>query len=335
MATQLATTDQQSVVALSSEAEKFSLMQRQAQLFASSPLIPQHLRNGTPQQAMANCYIAMTIADKMGEDRMTVMQNIHIVHGTAGFKASYMIARANSSGKFKDSIDWEVSGKGKDLSATAFATLASTGRRIEFTVDMAMAEAEGWTKNSKYRTLPELMLRYRSGTFLVRLYAPEVMLGYQTAEEVEDVTFAAGPTAEPLTSKMLIDQSRGAEPVIDLPAHDGTTGELIDEQNTQEGSGTAREAPGATESTVAESVTDGPSNFADDDSPDPRTAAADAIIAEIEEQGAIIDVNSVAGRHSDAIKAMPDDLAAKVNEAVERRKAEIKAKRETVQEPAE
>ena len=208
MATQIATVPAEQ----SREAEKFSLMQRQAALFASSPLIPQHLRNGTPQQAMANCYIAMTIADRMGEDRMTVMQNIHIVHGTAGFKAQYMIARANASGKFKDSIDWEVNGKGQDLSVTAFATLASTGRRVSFTVDMAMAKAEGWTKNSKYQTLPELMLRYRSGTFLVRLYAPEVMLGYQTAEEIDDTGFAAMPATAPLTGQALLEQAREDEP---------------------------------------------------------------------------------------------------------------------------
>jgi hypothetical protein len=39
--------------------------------------------------------------------------------------------------------------------------------------------------------MPELMLRYRSAAFLVRLYAPEVMLGVPTIEEVEDVAAAA------------------------------------------------------------------------------------------------------------------------------------------------
>jgi hypothetical protein len=195
------------------EADKFALMQRQAALFASSPLIPKHLREGTPQQAMANCYIAMTIADRMGEDRMTVMQNIHIVHGTAGFKAQYMIARANASGVFRDGIDWEVNGKGKDLSVTAYATLASTGRRVEITVDMSMAEAEGWTKNPKYRTMGEIMLRYRSGTFLVRMYAPQVMLGYHTADEVEDLAAAAVPVAAPLSATMLIEQAAPAAEV--------------------------------------------------------------------------------------------------------------------------
>lgn len=204
------------------EAAHFGLMQRQARMFAMSPLVPEHLRKGTAEQAMANCYIAMTIADRMGEDRMTVMQNIHIVHGTAGFKAQYMIARANASGVFQDGIDWEVSGQGKALSVTAFATLAKTGKRVEITCDMAMATAEGWTKNSKYQTMPEIMLRYRSATFLVRMYAPQVMLGYQTVEEVQDTAIAILPDEadRPALTAALIEEA----------AADPETGEIIEQE---------------------------------------------------------------------------------------------------------
>jgi hypothetical protein len=308
MATQLATTDERPapMVSLSPEAEKFSLMQRQAQLFASSPLIPAHLRAGSPQQAMANCYIAMTIADKMGEDRMTVMQNIHVVHGAAGFKASYMIARANASGKFRDTIDWEVTGKGRDLSVTAFATLASTGRRVEFTVDMAMAEAEGWTKNPKYKSLPELMLRYRSGTFLVRLYAPEVMLGYQTAEEVEDVVLSASPAQPPLTAQMLVDQSQP-------------------EEADSDGERTAP-APEASEEGPAQGTdTMGDQIGLDDEHP--AQAKADAIIAELnaDECNAILDVAAVLNRHAADIAAMPEAMGASIEIAADKKRQAIRA----------
>lgn len=217
MATQLATTENQAPVMQSAEAERFSLMQRQARMFAMSPLIPEALRKGSPEQAMANCYIAMSIADRMGEDRMTVMQNIHIINGTAGFKSSYMIARANASGKFSEEIDWEETTENGNLKVTAFATLAKTGRRVEMTVDMAMAKAEGWASNKKYATMPKVMLRYRSAAFLIRLYAPEVMLGHQTLEEVEDVRYAAVAPQEPrpLSAAALLGHS---EP----EANDGT-----------------------------------------------------------------------------------------------------------------
>jgi hypothetical protein len=186
-------------------------MQREARLFASSPLIPQHLRAGGPEQAMANCYIALKMARTMGEDPLVVLQNIHVVNGKAGFASQYMIARANSSGVFKGRINWRVDrSDAQNLSVTAYATLADTGDLVEFTVDMAMASAEQWTKNPKYRTMPEVMLRYRSAAFLVRFYAPDVMLGYHTSDEAEDVGYVAAPTAPALTGDMLIDQAEAA-----------------------------------------------------------------------------------------------------------------------------
>jgi hypothetical protein len=294
MATQLTTAEQNAAqLPQSPEAERFSLMQRQARLFAQSPLIPQHLRNGTPEQAMANCYIAMTIADRMGEDRMTVMQNIHIVHGTAGFKAQYMIARANASGVFKDGIDWTIEGKGKDLSVTAFATLASTGRRVEITVDMVMAEAEGWTKNPKYKTMPEIMLRYRSGTFLVRMYAPQVMLGYQTVEEREDLGFAAAPIAEPLTGQALLDQAAPAETI------DAETGEVSEETPSQPGLNLA------------------------DDNPDPAAAMPDELIAAMDAAPDPIALEKLIGEAERHKPAMPDELQMKLEVAYSRNRGRV------------
>jgi len=36
--------------------------------------------------------------------------------------------------------------------------------------------------------MPELMLKYRAAAFFGRLYAPEVLMGMQTSEEVIDIT---------------------------------------------------------------------------------------------------------------------------------------------------
>jgi hypothetical protein len=52
-----------------------------------------------------------------------------------------------------------------------------------------MAKAEGWfAKNgSKWKTMPELMLRYRAAAFFGRLYAPDVLNGMHATEEAEDI----------------------------------------------------------------------------------------------------------------------------------------------------
>jgi hypothetical protein len=62
---------------------------------------------------------------------------------------------------------------------------------------MAMAKADGWTMRwdkklnkkvpaEKYVSMPEHMLKWRSAAFLIRLYAPETMMGIRTVEEIED-----------------------------------------------------------------------------------------------------------------------------------------------------
>ena len=189
---------------------QFALMQREAKLFAMSPLVPEHMRKGSPEQALANCYIALHMARAMDENPLMVMQNIYIIGGKAGWMTQYVIARANRSGIFKGRINWRVHGKGDALEVTAYAHLADDGSEVSATAGMAMAKAEGWTKNAKYQTMPEHMLRWRSAAFLVRLYAPEVMMGYQTQDEIVDTIHAGGPerAAQNLTGAAIIEQAQ-------------------------------------------------------------------------------------------------------------------------------
>jgi hypothetical protein len=52
-----------------------------------------------------------------------------------------------------------------------------------------MANAEGWVSKagSKWKTMPELMMRYRAAAFFGRLYAPEITMGMHSVEEVVDI----------------------------------------------------------------------------------------------------------------------------------------------------
>lgn len=159
-----------------------------AKRFAESQLVPAHLR-GKPQ----DCFIALLMAREMRESPVMVMQSIYFVSGKAGWSASYMIARANASGKFASPIDWRITGKGDALVVEAYAT-TQRGNEVSIAASMAMAKAEGWTSNKKYQTMPELMLRYRSATMLIRLYCPEVLLGMHTADEHEDVAASRSVT---------------------------------------------------------------------------------------------------------------------------------------------
>lgn len=163
----------------------FEHMQRVGKMLALSPLFPEHLRKGSIDVAIANGVLVMNMAVRLGEDPLTVAQNIYFVGGKPGWSSSYMISKANSHGVFAGPIEWEVKGQGDSLSVTAFAKMARSGNRVAVTCDMKLAKAEGWTKNTKYQTMPEQMLRYRSASWLIRLYCPEVMVGVPAAVEVE------------------------------------------------------------------------------------------------------------------------------------------------------
>jgi hypothetical protein len=193
-----------------------------ARRFAASQLVPAHLR-GKPD----DCFIALIMAREMGENPIIVMQSIYVISGKAGWSASYMIARANRAGVFKRPIGWRVEGTGEAMVVTAYTTTAY-GDEVSIAVPFAMAKAEGWTKNDKYRTMPELMLRYRSATMLIRLYAPEVLLGYHTLDEIEDVAASKAPAARRALPAPTLDveveyADAVAEPVVAArePGEDG------------------------------------------------------------------------------------------------------------------
>ena len=161
-----------------------------ASALSRSTIIPKAFQ-GQP----ANCFVALDMANRLGASPMEIMQNVYVVHGTPGFSAKYAIGMANKSGVFKGPICFEQSGQGDSLSVTAYAIVRETEQRVEFTCDMAMAKAEKWTSNPKYRTMPHLMLRYRAATLLIRTSCPEVLLGMHTADELEDVRYAKAAPA--------------------------------------------------------------------------------------------------------------------------------------------
>jgi len=187
MSNEITTTKPAPGTDLLADTESFEHAQRVAKMFSQSELIPPQWRG-----KVADCTIALVLARQLGESPLAVLQSLYVVNGKAGWAASYVIARANRSGVFRGRINWRVAGTGEALVVTAFATLADTGEVVEVSASMAMAKAEGWTSNKKYTSMPEVMLRYRSAVLLVRLYAPEVMLGYHTEDEITD----AGPRVE-------------------------------------------------------------------------------------------------------------------------------------------
>lgn len=176
------------------DAAKFAHIQRVAKLFASSQLVPDVFKNND-----ANVVIALEMSHRMGASPLMVMQNLDIIYGRPSFRSTFNIASINACGRFTPLRFVEVGERGKDSwGYYAQATAKVDGFLCRgTTVTMQIAKDEGWIdkKGSKWKTMPELMLQYRAATWWTRMYAPELLMGFQTSDEVIEV--AAAPEAVP------------------------------------------------------------------------------------------------------------------------------------------
>ncbi len=209
---------------------QFDTMQRVCKLFASSELVPDMYKataNNPIEKAMANCMIAIEIAQRIGASPLMVMQNMVPIYGKPSWSSKFLVATVNTCGRFKplqyrftekgmlgmvDYVEYEkkwttnANGKGyykneaiakqfdgrkvMDIECVAFTTAKGSDEVLESSpVSIRLAIQEGWfTKNgSKWQTMTKQMLMYRAASFWTSAYAPELSMGMRTIEENQDI----------------------------------------------------------------------------------------------------------------------------------------------------
>ena len=172
----------------SNDDQEFDRAYRRARILAASNLIPVEFRG---EENVPNTVIALDIANRLGFLPMMVLQNIDVIHGRPGFRGSFVAAIINSSGLF-ERMRYKVTGEPgtDDWGCAAWTREVGSEDVLEGPrVTIGLAKGEGWydKKGSKWKTLPELMMRYRAVSFWGRLYAPELLMGLQTTEELVDI----------------------------------------------------------------------------------------------------------------------------------------------------
>lgn len=200
----------------------FSKALQMAKVMASSSMVPSQYQG---DRNVPNVIVAMELAHRIGISPFMVMQNLHVIQGRPSWASPFLIAMIEQSGKF-DPLRFKIDGTGDGRGCVAWTTLKLTGERVEGPrVDIAMAKAEGWygRNGSKWKTMPEVMLRYRSAAFFARLYAYDLVCGLQTADEVIDVdpievTPQRGPSlAQELLGETVVTPAAVEEAVILQP----------------------------------------------------------------------------------------------------------------------
>lgn len=207
---ELATAHQGAVSMGFGNLQSFELMQRAARLLSASTLVPVHYRQFTEKKnaqgvletienpnAIANCVVALNMAQRLNADPLMVMQNLYVIEGRPSWSSQWIIAVINDSGQFsklkyeltelgeqevtyttsqwqdgpngrRQKVDREHTVKIRNVQCIAWAIERESGERIEGPpVSMEMAVKEGWfgKSGSKWQTMPDMMLRYRSASF--------------------------------------------------------------------------------------------------------------------------------------------------------------------------
>ena len=179
-------------LAMYSNINSFLDAQRMARMLSQSSLVPKVYQNNIP-----NTMLALEMSHRNGVSPFMVMQNLDIIQGKPSWRSTFIIAALNSCGRFSP-LRFEQVGtkptpankKPNDYGYRAYAYSVESGDRIEGPViSWEMVNAEGWYNkaDSKWKTMAELMFRYRSAAFFGRLYAPDILIGMQTAEETIDI----------------------------------------------------------------------------------------------------------------------------------------------------
>ncbi|MCM1220094.1 MAG: recombinase RecT [Lachnospiraceae bacterium] len=215
------------------ELKRFEVLQRMGKMYATATVVPDTYKGN-----ISNCAIALDMAMRMKANPLMVMQNLYMVHGNPGWSSKFLIATINTCGRFAP-LRYECNEKHGDEYGWRAYTYEIDDKdkteRLEGSwVTWSMVKAEGWLNKSgsKWKTMPEVMFKYRAAAFWQRMYAPEISMGLNTAEElreIEDVPFVElkpRPKAPSVPSPSSFDED---EPTVVV---DVETGEVTDNNYT-------------------------------------------------------------------------------------------------------
>lgn len=213
---------------LQRESRLLSRSEMVPEMFREKILIKKGPQKGTyvdNPSAIPNCVLALNMANRMNMDVLGLMQNLLMISGRLSWSSQYVIASVNRTGRFsavqyditksdeEEQVEYQIREwndqarrmetltrrtKIKNMTCVAWAIEKATGQRVESPqVSIRMAVLEGWynKEGSKWKTMPDVMLRYRAASFFGKFYVPESMFGLPSEDEVEDGA-ATGESAE-------------------------------------------------------------------------------------------------------------------------------------------
>lgn len=176
----------------------FHVAMEMAKMLSESTMVPDQYqaynlqKNGSWAHnpvGVGNCLVALEISSRMGLSPFTLMQNMDVVKGRPGFRGKFKAGLINHSPLFSRlKYEWKGEPGQPQYGCRAYATERETGEvLLGAWITWAMVQAEKWDNNAKWTTMREQMFMYRSASFWLDAFAPDLTLGLPTVEEIEDV----------------------------------------------------------------------------------------------------------------------------------------------------
>jgi hypothetical protein len=152
-----------------------------------------------------NCMFAIGIAKQLNIDPVYVMQNSQMIKGHftwsgKAFKSmidnnplfsqiQYIEVGTPSGKKDPNGIDIPIHDDNWGIYLQAFDKRVNKFVWTE-PITIKMAKNEGWygKTGSKWLTMPKQMMMYRAASFFVNSFCPSLSLGFQSAEELNDIS---------------------------------------------------------------------------------------------------------------------------------------------------
>jgi len=166
------------------DTDKFNHLWRIATAFAKSDMVPAQFRG-----KIENCFVALQFAMRANLDPFGFLQKCYVIQGRPGIEATLAIALLQNSGMVRGTVQYVFDGEKDDYGCTAWVIDARTGEEVFGPkVNWRLVKAEGWDKKagSKWKTMPDMMFRYRAAMWLIRSNYPGVVLGLSSKDELDD-----------------------------------------------------------------------------------------------------------------------------------------------------
>lgn len=180
---------------------------KMATVMSKTTIVPQAYKENA-----GNCLIAIDIANRMGLSPIMVMQNSQVVQNQFTWRGSACKGLIDNCGRFSKTKYVYIGEKGTDTWGCYLEAYDNQTNEVVrgAEVTIKMAKDEGWfgKNGSKWKTLPELMLQYRSATFFARAYCPQALMGFYTTDEMVDIGKAESEETKQVV-KITLDNDKG------------------------------------------------------------------------------------------------------------------------------